>query len=182
DHAGEEARFGEPEEKTQGEKADRSANERKPARNQAPGHHYAGNPAPRADPVEDQIARHLQYEIAPEERTGSKPENIRAQSEILVHRQRGEADVHAVEITYEQFRTLLHPLRNALKGGNWVFSPGIPPNSGSTRRQCGAATDQVRSCLTRNGSWRRQACLRSTCIRFPTSQLDRLFPCKSTPL
>src|SRR6478672_10062144 len=98
---GKEARFGEPEEKTQSEKADRSVDERKRARNEAPGHHYAGNPEPRADPVEDQIARHLQYEIAPKERAGAEPKNVRAQPEILVHRQRCEPDVYAVEITDE---------------------------------------------------------------------------------
>jgi hypothetical protein len=101
DHAGEEARFGEPEEKTQGEKADRSVDERKRAGNQAPDHHYAGNLAPRADPVEDQIARHFQYKIAPKERPGAEPKNVIAQPEILVHRQRCEPDVDAIEITYE---------------------------------------------------------------------------------
>ena len=73
DHAGEEARFDKSEQKTQDEKADRPANEGKRARNQAPGHHYAGNPAPGADPIEDQIARHLQDEIALEERPAPSP-------------------------------------------------------------------------------------------------------------
>ena len=69
--------------------------------NQAPAHHYAGNPAPRADPVEDQIARHLQYKIAPKERAGAEPKNVRAQPQILVHRQRREPDIYTVEITDE---------------------------------------------------------------------------------
>src|SRR5215475_8654689 len=90
-----------PSRKRSVEKADRSVDERKRARNQAPGHHYAGDPAPRADPFEDQIARHLQYEIAPKERPGAEPKNIRAQPEILVHRQCCEPDVYAVEIADE---------------------------------------------------------------------------------
>ena len=44
------------------------------------------------------------------------------------------------------------------RGGNWVSLPATPPNSGLLCRWCGAATDQDRSCLTRNGSWRRRAC------------------------
>jgi hypothetical protein len=101
DHAGEEPRFGEAEQKAQDEKADRPAAERKRPRNQAPADHHAGDPTPRADAVEDQIARHLQEKIAPEERPGAEPENIRAQAEILIHRERREPDVHAVEIADE---------------------------------------------------------------------------------
>jgi len=101
DHTGEEARFGEAEQKTQDEKADRSVDERKPARNQAPADHDAGYPSPRSDPLEDQIARYLQEEISPKERPGAEPKNIRAQPKILVHCQRCEPDVHAVEIADE---------------------------------------------------------------------------------
>jgi len=101
DHAGKEARFGKAEQKTQDKEAGRPVDECKGARNQTPADHHAGDPSPRADPLEDQIARHLQYEIAPKERPGAEPKNIRAQPEILVHRQRSESDVHPVEITDE---------------------------------------------------------------------------------
>src|SRR5215472_13125783 len=101
DHAREEARFGKAEQKAQDEEAGRPVDECKGAGNQTPADHHAGDPSPRADPLEDQIARHLQYEITPEERPGAEPENIGAQAEILVHGQRRESDVHAVEITDE---------------------------------------------------------------------------------
>ena len=69
--------------------------------NQAPADHYSGYPSAGPDPLEDQIARHLQYEITPKERPRAEPKNIRAQPQILVHCQRGEPDVHAVEIANE---------------------------------------------------------------------------------
>ena len=44
-----------------------------------------------------------------------------------------------------------------------------------------AATDRDRSYLMPNVSWRKRACLRSTCLRCLTSLRDRSFLCKSTP-
>ena len=101
DHAGEEAGLGETERKPQDEEADRPLGEREGARNQAPADHDAANPTARPDLLEDQIARHLENKITPEKGAGAKPEDIRAEPDILVHGQCGKPDVHAIEIADE---------------------------------------------------------------------------------
>jgi hypothetical protein len=75
--------------------------EREGGRNQAPADHDAANPAARPDLIEDQIARHLKNEIAPEKGACAKPEDIRAEPKILVHGQRRKPDIHAIEIADE---------------------------------------------------------------------------------
>src|SRR5262249_33452444 len=101
DDAGEKPRFSDPEQKAQDEEAGGSIDESKPARDQSPGDHHARYPAPCADPLQDQIARHLQQKVTPEERAGAETEYIRAQSKILVHGQGRKPDVYAVQITDE---------------------------------------------------------------------------------
>src|SRR5262249_49456383 len=68
----------------------------------------AGDPYPRADFFENDVARHLEQAIAPEERGGPQRIDRRGEAEVRVHGQRGKADVDAVEIAdeirYEQQR------------------------------------------------------------------------------
>src|SRR6202023_1307607 len=53
------------------------------------------------DLLEDQIAWYLENKITPEKGAGAKPEDIRAEPDILVHGQCGKPDVHAIEIADE---------------------------------------------------------------------------------
>src|SRR5205085_12593500 len=48
---------------------------------------------------ENDVARHLEQHIPPEEGAGGHAVNRRVEADILVHRQRGKADIDAVEIT-----------------------------------------------------------------------------------
>ena len=52
---------------------------------------------PRADALQREIARHLDQEVGDEEQARRKAEHRRREPEILVHLQRGEADVYPVE-------------------------------------------------------------------------------------
>jgi len=82
-------------------KADRPLGEREGARDQAPADHDAADPSARADLFEDQVAWHFQEKIAPEESAGAKPKDIGTEADILVHGQRREPDVDAVQIADE---------------------------------------------------------------------------------
>src|SRR3954454_2147165 len=85
DHSGEKASLGKAQTKPQAEEADRPLSEGKGARNNTPGDHDAPDPEPRPDFFQDQVARHLKQEVAPEECAGSEPVNVAAEPEILVH-------------------------------------------------------------------------------------------------
>ena len=67
-------------------------------RQQAPGHHDPGDPQPRPEPLERQIARHFEEEISEEKDAGAPTEHRRGEAEILVHLERGEADIDAIEV------------------------------------------------------------------------------------
>jgi hypothetical protein len=68
---GEKAGLGKTQQETEDEEAHRAADKCKRAGHDAPSNHDTGDPATCADPFQDQVARHLQQEIAPEESTRS---------------------------------------------------------------------------------------------------------------
>ena len=53
---------------------------------------------PRADPREDEVARHLEQHVAEEEDAGAEAVDRGAEAQIVVHLQRGEPDVDAIEV------------------------------------------------------------------------------------
>ena len=97
DDAGEESGFRRAKQEAQRIEAGGALNECHGTGNQAPGDHHPRDPDPRADLVEHEVRRHFEQEVAEEEYTGAEAEHRRRKPEILVHRQRGEADVDAVD-------------------------------------------------------------------------------------
>src|SRR5215469_1701238 len=55
-------------------------------------------PNARADLLEDDVAGDLEEDIAPEERAGRHAVPRRVEADVLVHRQRREADIDAIEV------------------------------------------------------------------------------------
>ncbi len=55
----------------------------------------------RADFFQNDVARHFEQKIAPEEGAGRHAVSGGVETEILVHGQRGEADVYPIEIAQE---------------------------------------------------------------------------------
>jgi hypothetical protein len=96
--AGKESRLGGADEKAHDEEAQRAGDEHHRNRQYAPARHDARDPAPRTEALQQQIARHFEEEIADEEHAGAETEGIGSEADILVHGQRGEADIDAVEI------------------------------------------------------------------------------------
>jgi hypothetical protein len=57
--------------------------------------------APRSRFLQDYVARHLEQEVSEEKDARAPPEDVGAEAQILVHRQRSEADVGAVDVSHE---------------------------------------------------------------------------------
>ena len=68
------------------------------ARDNAPGDHDPRDPDPRADFFQNQIAWNFEQEIAEEENSGAPAIDIGAEAEILVHGQRGEGNIAAIDV------------------------------------------------------------------------------------
>src|SRR5438105_4948477 len=98
---GEEACLGKTEQKPYGHETVRANCEGGTTRDDTPGDHDPRDPQPGADLFENEIAGHLEQDIAPEERTRSHAVPGGIEADVLVHRQCGEAHVDAVEITEE---------------------------------------------------------------------------------
>ena len=101
DDAGKEAGLRDAEQEAQDVEAGRTLHERHRRRDQAPGDHHPRDPDPRADLVQDDVGGHLEQKVAPEEDAGAKTVDGRRQADVLVHRQRGEADIDAVDEGHE---------------------------------------------------------------------------------
>jgi hypothetical protein len=71
-----------------------------PARN-APGNHDARDPDPCTDPDEYEVTRHLEKSVAEEKDAGTPAIDVGGESEIPVHRQRGERDIRAIDVRNE---------------------------------------------------------------------------------
>jgi hypothetical protein len=79
DGAGEEARLGDAEQEAHGVEARRPADKGHCRGDQAPAHHDARDPDACTEPLECEIARDLEQEVADEEDAGAGPENARAE-------------------------------------------------------------------------------------------------------
>ncbi len=97
DDAGEEAGFGDTEQEAHDVEARLPADQGHGGGDDPPAHHDARDPDARAESLQREIARHLEQEIADEEDAGAGSEHRRREAEILVHGERGEADIHPVE-------------------------------------------------------------------------------------
>ncbi|MDR8919591.1 hypothetical protein FEP54_04522 [Burkholderia multivorans] len=100
-HAGKESGFGRPGQHAKHVEARRPLDERTGGGQQPPADHDARQPAPRTEPIEREIARHLERAIADEEQAGRHAELAAGQAEIAIHRQRREADVGPIDVVEE---------------------------------------------------------------------------------
>ena len=92
-----EARLGDAEQEAQQVELAGGAHEHHRRREDAPADHDARQPDTRSGADEQQVARHLEQRVADEEDAGAESECRGAEAEILVHLQRRETDVAAVE-------------------------------------------------------------------------------------
>src|SRR5260370_1804472 len=101
DDSREEAGFREAEQEPEDIEANRASGEGHRDRDQAPGDHDPADPEARSDIVQDDGGGHFEGEVAEEEDARAEAEHLRRQAHILVHGQRGEAYVDAIEKGYE---------------------------------------------------------------------------------
>ena len=98
DDPGIEACFGDAEQEAQQIEHRRSGDEHEARRDQAPGDHDARDPDARADLMKNDVARHLEQEIAEEENACAETVGGFAEAEVRRHLELREADIDAVEI------------------------------------------------------------------------------------
>src|SRR5205085_4584026 len=66
--------------------------------NDAPTDHDPRKPPPRADAIEDHVARHFEEAVPDEQDARAAAELRRRQSDLAIHRKRREPDVVAIEV------------------------------------------------------------------------------------
>ena len=98
DETRKEPRLGKAQKKPERVKSGRTADEHHRRRHQPPRNHDAGDPPPRADAREDDVARNLERHVAQKEDAGAEAVGPRGKPERLIHLQRGESDVDSVEV------------------------------------------------------------------------------------
>ena len=96
--SGEEAGLGHAEEEADYVELERSADEDHSHGNEAPGEHDPGEPAARAEAVEQEVGGDLACGVAEEEEAGAEAVDGGGEVQVAVHLQRGEADVDAVHV------------------------------------------------------------------------------------
>jgi hypothetical protein len=99
-HTGEEARFERTQHETHDIELQRCAHQHQCAFGDAPAEHDAQQRLTCADPVEQQIARNLEHQIADEEYPCADAEYRVAPAQPLCHLKFREADVDAVDIVH----------------------------------------------------------------------------------
>ena len=148
-----EARFGQAQQEADAVEAPVVPDEGGQAGDDAPGEQDAGDPFARADPVQDQVAGDFRQEVADEEHAGAKSEHGLGEAERVLHRQLGEAHVHAIEVGAEiaqhehrhqapgdaLYGLMLQRLELRTDGSRSAASHDVPPDS-----WCSEARDRSR--------------------------------------
>ena len=98
DHPGEEAGLGDAEQEAHGVEARRPLHERRARRDQAPGDHDARHPLARAEPVQRQVARDLEEEVADEEHARAEAVDGAGEAEVALELVLGERDVDPIQV------------------------------------------------------------------------------------
>ncbi|MNR03985.1 hypothetical protein D3C85_1199100 [compost metagenome] len=100
-HAGEEAGLEHAEQEAHHVELGRGLDEHGRAGDQAPEHHDAHQGDPRAEPLQEHVARHLEEHVADEEHGGTEAVDRVAEVQRGLHLQLGEADVGAVDEVHQ---------------------------------------------------------------------------------
>ena len=87
-----------PEQHPDDEEAGLAPHEGGAAGDQAPGEHDPRDPFARPDPFQEQVRRDLEEEVGQEEDAGGEAVRRGGEVQVLVHGQRGEADVDPIQV------------------------------------------------------------------------------------
>ena len=101
DHAGEQSRLGDAEQEPQCEQGGGVGRETDCHHDDSPRHRDPGQPAPGAEPLQREVGRHLDQDVADEEDARSEAEHGRGELQVLADVGLGDAEVGAVEVVDE---------------------------------------------------------------------------------
>jgi hypothetical protein len=91
---------------------------------QPPGDHDARDPEPRAHLLHGQVAGHFEQHVGDEEQTAADAESRGGEAEVLVHGERGEADVHAIHVGDEVAQNQKRDQAKAHRPHGFAFKDG----------------------------------------------------------
>ncbi len=100
-NAGRKARFRRAEQKAHHVELRRRLHQAHARGDDAPAHHDARDPAPRADARQQHVARHFEDDVGDIEYTGGDAVHLGSHRQVGVHLQRGNGDIGAVDIGNE---------------------------------------------------------------------------------
>ena len=100
-NAREKSGFRNAKQKTKNIETDFALDERENRRDYPPGNHDTRDPKTRAYLLKDDVGRYLKQEIAEKKDARTKPKDRGSEAQVLVHRERREADIDAVDVGYE---------------------------------------------------------------------------------
>jgi len=98
DHAREEAGFRDAEQEAEHQERRRPGDQRAGRRHKPPADHDPRDPRARAEPLQREVARHFEEEIAEKENPGAEPVGLGVDADRLVHLQRSKSDVDPVDV------------------------------------------------------------------------------------
>ncbi len=101
DDAGKESGLGHAQQEAQHDEADRPGGRGHQAGDDAPGDHDASDPYARAGTMQDHVAGHFEQRIAEEEDARAQAEPVGRQAQVLVHGERSEGDVGAIDVGHQ---------------------------------------------------------------------------------
>ncbi len=102
DHPGEEARFGNAQQKAQHVELGFVLHEGHGSGHQPPGEHDAGQPQPCADLLQQHVRGHFEQRVANEEQAGAKAIGRSADAQVAFQMRADEADVDAVQVVDDE--------------------------------------------------------------------------------
>jgi len=85
-HSGDKTSLSDPKQESRKIQMGSCVHEASQNRHNSPTDQYPGNPDASAELVQQEIARYLKYEIAPEEYARHQPELLARESQLLIHR------------------------------------------------------------------------------------------------
>ena len=97
DDAGEEARLGEPKQEPDQVEAFFIPREHRTCGNYSPTDHDAADPPPGPDPMQNQVAGHLEQHVSDIEHAGAQTVDLFVEVEVFQHPQFRETDVHPID-------------------------------------------------------------------------------------
>ncbi len=149
-HAGKEAGFGDAEDDAGHHERPRVVHEHRRHRDESPADHDARDPQPRADTLEDEVARDFEQAVTEEEQARGQAVLCRGEPEFALEIRRDEPDVHPIDVgddvadERERDEAALHAREDATAIGAGIKSHAGMPRTDEPDPETGVSMSRRR--------------------------------------